>query len=243
MDDSVFLSKMRDVVRLCDKYHAARFSRFLDMREQAVLENSDVSGTFFGGYDGAERKIFGAFPDWQEPDFSVFPIAILKITLKGGADISHRQYLGTILSLGIERDRIGDILTEQTGAYVFLSADISEYVQENITKIGRCGAYVKFADLSEVSLPDRKFKEISCVCASLRLDAAVSALMNISRNEAKSLIMAGKACVNHFDMQKTDFVLKEGDLLSIRGFGRAEVGEIGAKTRSDRIHIMFKKYI
>ena len=243
MDDSVFLSKIDDVIRLCDKYKTARFSRFLDSREQAVLKNSGFSGTLFGGYKGAERRIFGVFPDFQEPDFSLFPIDLLKITVRGGQSPSHRQYLGTILSLGIERDRIGDILIEDKTAYAFVSSDISHFVKENITKVGKCGVSLEYADLGSVSLPEKKFESISCICASLRLDAVVAGLMNISRNEAKSLILSGRLGVNHFEIKKTDFVLKEGDLLSIRGFGRAEIEKIGAKTRSDRIHITFKKYI
>ena len=243
MDDSIFISKMRDVVRLCEKYHAARFSHFLDSREQAVLENNGISGMLFGGYDGAERCMLGVFPDWQEPDGALFPIKVLKITVKSEKSLTHRQYLGTVLSLGIERDKIGDILTDDDCAYVFLCADMAEFVRENISKVGRNGVSIDYADINSVTLPEKKFEIISCVCASLRLDAVISGLINKSRNEAKSLILAGRVSVNHFDTQKTDFTVKEGDLLSVRGFGRAQLEEIGTKTRSDRVHIKFKKYV
>ncbi|HAL63182.1 MAG TPA: hypothetical protein DCO93_01905 [Clostridiales bacterium] len=243
MDDSIFLSRMRDIARLCDKYRTAKFSRFLDSREQVVLEHNRISGTLFGGYEDAERRILGVFPKWQEPELSLFPIDLLKITVKGEQCPSHRQYLGTILSLGIERDRIGDILTEDNGAYVFVSSDISQFIKDNITKIGKCRASVEYTDLGSVDLPGKEFENIQCVCASLRLDAIVAGLTGISRNEAKKIILSGKVFVNHFDAQKIDFPVKEGDLLSVRGFGRAKIEEIGAKTRSDRIHITFKKYI
>jgi len=234
---------MRDVERLCEKYRSAKFSKFLDSRSQALLEIEGISGTLFGGYDGAERKILGVFPDWQEADTALFPISVLKISVKGGINPSHRQYLGTILSLGIERDKIGDILVCENYAYVFICSDISEFVRDTISKIGKYGAFAECVGLKSVTLPAKKFENISCVCASLRLDAIIAGLMNKSRNEVKNLILSGKVCVNHFETQKTDFVLKEGDLLSIRGFGRAEVEKIGAKTRSDRVHITFKKYI
>lgn len=243
MDDGIFISKMRDVLRLCEKYHAPRFSRFLDSREQAILENNGIFGTLFGGYDGAERCMLGAFPDFCEPCGDLFPIDVLKAMVKNGESLSHRQYLGTILSLGIERDKIGDILIDGGNAYIFLCSDISEFVKENVSKIGKCGVFLDYADINAVELPSKKFEIISCVCASLRLDAVLSGLMNKSRNDAKSLISGGKVFVNHFDIQKTDFAVKEGDLLSVRGFGRAQIEEIGAKTRSDRIHIKFKKYV
>ena len=243
MDDSVFLSKMRDVARLCAKYRAPKFSRFLDSREQYLLESNGIYGTLFGGYADAERRMFGAFPDWQEPENSVFPIDVLKMTVKGEKIPTHRQYLGTILSLGIERDKIGDIVTDGKGAYIFVCADISEFIRENISKIGGSGVFVEYADENSVKIPEKKFEIIPCVCASLRLDAALAGLLNKSRNDVKSLIISGKASVNHADVQKTDFMIKEGDLLSIRGFGRAYIEEIGAKTRSDRIHVTFKKFV
>ena len=243
MRDDIFLNKMRDVQRLCDKYRTAKFSGFLDCREQELLKNNGICGTLFGGYEGAERRILGVFPDWEEPKYSLYPIDLIKFTPKCENNLSHRQYLGTILSLGIERDRIGDILTEQVAAYVFISSDISEFAVRNIKKVAGCGVSAELADLETVHLPEKKFEIISCIVASMRLDAVLSGILNKSRNDAKSLIISGRVLVNHFEILKTDFCLKEGDLLSIRGFGRAEISEIGAKTRSDKIHISYKKYI
>ena len=137
MRDDIFLNKMRDVKRLCDKYRTARFSKFLDCREQEILKNSKIEGNLFGGYDGAERKMLGVFPDWEEPQYSEYPIDLIKFIQKGDGNLTHRQYLGTILSLGVERDKIGDILAEQKYAYVFLCSDISEFVAENVKKVAK----------------------------------------------------------------------------------------------------------
>ena len=243
MHDDIFLNKMRDVARLCDKYRTARFSAFLDAREQELLKNNGISGTLFGGYEGAERRILGVFPDWQEVNLSEYPIDLIKFTPKFDISLSHRQYLGTILSLGIERDKIGDILAEPEFSYVFLSSDISEFVAENVKKVGRCGVFAEFADIKTCQMPQKKFEIISAIVASMRLDAVISGILNKSRNDVKNMILSGRVSVNHFETEKTDFIVKEGDLLSIRGFGRAEIFEIGNKTRSDKIHITYKKYI
>lgn len=243
MDDGIFLSKMRDVVRLCDKYRYAKFSKFLDSREQALLEKNGISGTLFGGYREAERKIFGVFPDWQEADYSLFPIDLLRVSKKGDGELSHRQYLGTVLSLGIERDKVGDIIADEDGAYIFLCSDISEFVKENLSKVGRTGVFADFSDMEKLVLPEKKFEITECVAASLRLDAVLAGLLGKSRNEVKNLILSGRVSVNHFEIMKTDFLINEEDLLSIRGFGRAKLCKIGAKTRSDRIHLSFKKFI
>lgn len=243
MRDDIFLNKMRDVSRLCDKYRTARFSRFLDCREQELLQENGISGILFGGYGGAERKMLGVFPEWEEPQLSQYPINLVKFVPKCESNLSHRQYLGTILSLGIERDKVGDILAEPDFAYAFLCSDIAEFVAENVKKVGRCGVFAELADINTEILPQKKFEEVSCIVASMRLDAVVAGILNKSRNDAKSLISAGKIFVNHFEALKADLAVKEGDLLSIRGFGRAEIAEIGAKTRSDKIHILYKKYI
>ena len=101
----------------------------------------------------------------------------------------------------------------------------------------------EFADMESLELPQREFSDIECVAASLRLDAVVSGLLGKSRNDVKNLILSGKVTVNHQEQGKTDFQISESDLLSIRGFGRAKLYKIGAKTRSDRIHLTFKKYM
>ena len=243
MDDGIFLSKMRDVARLCDKYHTPKFSKFLDSREQALISKNGISGTLFGGFQDAERKILGVFPDWQETDPSLFPIDILRVAKKCDGELSHRQYLGTVLSLGIERDKVGDIITDDDGAYIFLCSDISDFVKLNLTKVGRIGVFTEFTDKESLKLPEKKFELIECVAASQRLDAVAAALLSKSRNEVKNLISDGRVFVNHFEVTKTDYTVDEGDLLSIRGFGRAVLFGIGSKTRSDRIHLSFKKYI
>lgn len=243
MRDDIFLNKMRDVSRLCDKYRTAKFSRFLDGREQELVRNNGISGTLFGGYEGAERRILGVFPEWEETDFKKYPINLIKFTPKCESSLSHRQYLGTVLSLGIERDKIGDILAEKDYAYMFLCSDIAEFVIENVKKVGSFGVFAEITDIKNAELPQKKFEIISRIVASMRLDAVVAGILNKSRNDAKTLILGGRISVNHFETVKTDLAVKDGDLLSIRGFGRAEIFEIGNKTRSDKIHIKYKKYI
>lgn len=244
MVDDIFLKKIRDVYKLSEKYHSPRFSKFLDENEQAVLKNDGLfGGILFGGYEGAERCMLGVFPDWQEPTENDFPIKALKITKKYEKELSHRNYLGTILSLGIERNKIGDILVGEQVSYVFICCDIADFIKGNIRKISGCGVEIEICDFDEVSIPEKQFEYIETVAASLRLDAVLASLLKISRSEAKAFILSGKVMVNHMERQQTDFNLETQDLLSVRGFGRVEIFKIGNKTRSDRIHITLKKYI
>ncbi len=246
MTDDIFLKRISDTVRLCEKYSSPRFSVFLNEQEQAIIKKSEYflsNCMLFGGYPDSERRIFGVFPDWQEPTEEEFPITALKFTKKYDKELTHRNYLGTILSLGLERTKIGDILVYDKGAYVFAASDIADFAADNIGKISHCGVEVEKIELGSIEIPERKFEEIDAVSASARLDAVLAALLNISRSEAKNMILSGKVMVNHFEKNDTDYNLAEGALLSIRGFGRAEVLTFGNQTRSGRIHIRLKKYI
>lgn len=244
MSDDIFIKKIYDVIRLSEKYHSPKFSKFLDETEQAIIKDEGIlNGVLFGGYEGAERKLFGAFPDWLEPSEEDFPVSILKITKKYEKELNHRHYLGTILSLGIERNKIGDILPEENGATVFVLEDIARFIKDNIKKIAGCGVDIEISDKADIKIPEKRFELIDIVAASQRLDACLGAILKISRKDAKNLAMSEKVLINHLEAKSEDMKLSEGDLLSIRGFGRVEIMEVGGKTRSDRVHITVKKYI
>lgn len=244
MSDDIFIKKVKDAIRLSEKYHSPKFSKFLDEREQAVLfEEGIADGVLFGGYESAERKVFGVFPQWQEADYSEFPVSALRITKKYDKELNHRHYLGTVLSLGIERDKIGDILPDEEGAVIFVLSDIAEFIKDNINKIAGCGVNITVEEKGRIKVPEKRFQLIETVSASMRLDAVLGAVLKISRKDAKELSVSGNVSVNHLEAKSETVKLKEGDLLSVRGFGRAEILEIGNKTRSDRVHITVKKYI
>lgn len=244
MGDDIFIKKMQDIFRLSEKYHTPRFSKFLDGAEQAQLKKEGIfGGVLFGGYENAERCMLGVFPEWQEPDEELFPLHVLRVRKRYEKPLSHRDYLGTVLSLGIERNKIGDILVSEDGAYMFVSEDIADFICDNVCKVAGCGVDISICPKDEVKLPERRFELIETVAGSLRLDAVLAAMLKISRSDAKAQIASGRVSVNHIEITNGDFILKENDLLSVRGFGRAELSELGGRTRSDRIHVTLKKYI
>lgn len=243
MKDDILLRRIEDVCKLCDKYRTPRFSHFLDEREQAEVASEFPDGMLFGGYADAERKIFGKFPDWEDPNGEEFPIKLLIFTRKYERELTHRHFLGTLMSLGLEREKIGDIVIDEDKAFVFAESDVAEYIKDNVSKIAGVGVKTEISDCIDGIVPKRRFEEKDTVCASMRLDAVIAAILKISRNEAKTYIASGKARINHVTASDCDTVVGEGDLLSLRGYGRTEISEIGGKTRSDRLHITFKKYL
>ena len=246
-DDKLLLARTEDMYRLCDKYSAARFSHFYNEAQAdtvfTISQRVGYNTCFFGGYSDAERRIFGVFPEWQEARHEDFPIAYLQAETKFQKKLTHRDYLGTILSLGIERSKVGDIAVSDSGAYIFVYDDIADYIQNNITKIANCGVKIKRVEKKDVALGEKEYKLISCVAASMRLDAVLAAALNITRRESAMYISSGRVLINHKPCDNLSLELKEGDLLSVRGAGRIILEEKGAKTGSGRIHILLKKCV
>lgn len=244
-NDKLLIRRISDVAALADKYNMPRFSDFLDEAEQAQLaaEYADAGGLWYGGYDGAARRMIGFFPDWCEPDTEEFPIKAVHIVNKGTRQLSHRDYLGTIMSLGLERKKIGDIAVLPDGAYVFALSDVAEHIASSIEKIANCGVKCKLASVSECIIPEAEYKISDIVAASMRLDAVVASVCKLSRKNAADYIASGRCAVNHREVLRCDYGLNEGDLLSLRGFGRVQLMSAGNETRSGRLHITIKKFI
>lgn len=242
------LAKTEDMVRLCNKYSAAVFSDFLDCGEVTDIKCNfhfpyGYNFMFFGGCDDCERQILGVFPEWEEADAKAFPISVLKIEGGYNRKLTHRDYLGTLMSLGIERKKTGDILIKDKCAYVFIYADVAEYVERNISKIGNQGVKTSLVTLENFKPPKRQLQLIETVCASLRLDAVVGACANVSRQESAKLISGGGVKLNGRETPEVAKSVNAGDLISIRGYGKFILSDTGNETRKGRIHIQLSKYI
>lgn len=241
----ILLAKTEDLFSLCDKYACPRFSQFLDGGEIADIKDNmhfpyGYNVMFWGGYTDCERKILGVFPEWEEAEEDKFPLSVIRFTANFSKKLSHRDYLGTIMSLGIDRSKTGDILIEENKAYVFAYNDIAEYICNNIRKISNVGVNAEILSGADVSIPKPQYTVFERVCASLRLDAVISGALNISRNESLRLIGAGKVKLNYREMLHSSVSVKEGDLISVRGYGRFFLAESGSETRKGRLHITVK---
>lgn len=238
-------AKINDLTRLCEKHAAPKFTAFLTEGEQAELGENPALGynaAYFGGYDGAARKIFGVFPEWQEAELEDFPIDIIRFTKKYPKELTHRDYMGTVLSLGIERRMIGDILVSGDGAFMFVSKSISGHITAQVEKIANCGVKTEIVKADEVKIPKQEFDDLFKVVASMRLDAVISAITNSSRSEALAIIKSSRVAVNHKEITDGAKVVAAGDTLSVRGFGRFVIFEEGKRTGSGKLHVHIKKY-
>ncbi len=247
-EEKLLLARTEDLYTLCDKYCCPRFSPFLDEAQQHFVmekagKRSGYTSGFFGGYPAAQRKVFGVFPEWYTYSEDDFLIKVLKFTKSFGEPLTHRDYLGTILSLGIDRAKTGDILVDGNTAYAFVAEDIVEFIRDQVTKVAGHGVKIEIISCREAVVPEQKFEEISVVAASLRLDAVAAAMLKLSRNLAVKLVETGRISVNHKVTQDAAKQLVQGDILSVKGYGRFILAHIGGKTRSERLHVIIKKYI
>ena len=222
------------------------FSDFLTTAQQSVLVSMRLPNSFElqGGYDGAERRVacFGSEEDCGyecTPDFVC--IKIEPVAQKFADELTHRDFFGSVMALGLKREVLGDIIVYGNCGYLFCKEEISGYICENLTSVKRttvsCTEVVS-PPVESVALPE--ISEV--IIASERLDALVSAVYNLSRSTAKELIEQGKVSVNSVATLRGDYLLEEHDTVSVRGSGRFIFEGILRKTKKDRLRAAVRVY-
>ncbi len=240
------LIKVKDAIRLCRTRSKPVFVGFLNEEEtQTALERirSEVFYDYllWGGAEGCERVMVGLFPDFISPQVERFPIKTVKISYPARFKLGHRDFLGSLMGLGIKRDCVGDILTAEGEAYIFLKSDISDYVLSQLYKVGRVGVEPVYSDISGLKFKD-DFVYLNCTVSSLRVDNLVSAALNLSREKSAQAIKSGLVSVNHSEKLSPSFTLKEGDSIVFKGKGRFVLEGLAGESKKGKKKIIIKKY-
>ena len=246
MEKDLLIPRIRDAVRLCDASSMPKFVGFLTPSQTAevasYLEKQGRNFEFYGGYDNAERVYFGVYPEWCEDKTSFYPITAVTFSFRKQDILTHRDFLGALMSLGIVRESVGDILIEEGRAVVFLSNEILKCVLNGITKVKNVGVTV--AEAVEFPLPEAsKMKDLTATVASCRLDCIVAALINCSRGQAAEYIRDGFVSVNSLCILKTVKNVCNKDRITVRGKGKFIIDSVDDRTRKDRIVLKAKKYM
>jgi RNA-binding protein YlmH len=247
LEDRVLVSRLLDKVEQC-RYSSFAYSDFLSPYEAAIAKKildkvKDVFYLLTGGYEGAERVIAIISPEFIEDDMAAgAPISYLRITPVVEKSLSHRDYLGSLLGLGIKREKIGDILVCETYADVFVIDKIAEYILYNLEKIGNTKVKCELQDVFQYSPPEKKERYINTTVASLRADSVSSSGFGLSRTKIMDYFRAQRVNVNWEVVQNPSKMLSEGDVISIRGMGRIVLEKVLGNTRKDRINIVIKRF-
>ncbi len=242
-EDKLLVRHILDIAKRSEQSYRTLYSTFLDDRQLSVCEaalKSAWGGVFctLGGYPYAERRII-AFSD-EDAALSGVPFSAVVFNYPEGAGLSHRDFLGSLMSLGIKRELLGDILVGKSRAAVFVIDTALPLVKE-ITKVGSCGVKVT-EDFSEKDIPPQEYDEIHSTVASLRLDAVISSGFRLSREKAAELIRTKGVMHNRVETFSPSDKASEGDRFSARGFGKIELSEVGGQSRKDRIFITIRKF-
>lgn len=245
-DKTLLLARVRDAIEICYRKNFPQFVGFLDDESATLVENTvlklSVNFKMFGGYDGAERLMFGVFPEYFDIETGSFPITPITISNKAKEPFSHRDVLGTLMSLGIKREMVGDIIVGMPDTVVFVHNNIAEFVLTNVEKIRSCKVELKRGINDSVSA-SKKFEDATDTVASLRLDCVIAALCNCSRTKAEELISNSLVFLNGTVSEKTTKQVTEGDKISVRGKGKYIIGNCNEISKRKRIILHFKKYI
>lgn len=243
-EDKHLVSRLKDFAYIAENKYTSKFTPFLDERQQMIAEKtvSDMgfcNFLFFGGDDLCKRKVLGFFPDIPSSD--AFPIVPLEFSYRKADKLSHRDFLGSVMALGIKREMIGDIFVEEGRTTLFAYDTVSENIITQISKVGSVG--VKISVCNAVSVQNNEsFGEIEGITASLRADCIVSLATGLSRAKSTDFIKSEGIDVNYMKIYSSSHILSEGDIFSVKGFGKFILSEIGGFTRKEKLHIKLKKY-
>lgn len=242
-DERPFIDLVGDWMEQVSMQYAPYLTDFLDPRQAYILETlvrqeSDLSFTFFGGYETAERKRCLIFPDYYTAAQDDFEITMFEIVYPVKfITLSHGKVLGTLVGTGMKRELFGDIISDGERWQIFVAKEVASYLQLQIIKMGNVSVRLEESSYTQMLVPKDGWSFEKETVSSLRLDTVISAVFNISRQRSKQLIESGKIKVNWTEILRPDFMLDLLDIVSIRGFGRIQLQGIEGKTKKEKIRL------
>lgn len=235
------LARVFDKAVLAKKTGRAMFTSFLSEREYAEVKMrekniDDIPPKAYGGFEDAGRVML-AFSEYDE----VFPISAVIVTGRGIDTLKHPDFLGSLMSLGLERSCIGDIVKDEGRCVIFCEEAIAPYIADSLKEVG--GVYVNCTveNAADVTITVH-FEEITGTVQSLRADSVVSVMLKSSRSKAAEYIEGQKFFLNQILCTKCDKEIKENDILTVRHHGKARVTDVNGRSKKGRIFITLQKY-
>lgn len=253
-DDALFLKRINELASKAYMRGICVYSNFCGLHEshlffQTICELPNVRYQLFGGYEEAERRVvcFCEDDSFHNIQFPIVCVHITPASWKSSATrkytehLTHRDYLGSILGLGVERSKIGDILLKGPEAYVFLKEEIRDFLMDSLSQVKHTRVVCE-----EVSWRNDKIapnlEQKNAYVPSLRLDAVLAGGFSGSRSQLSQLIRAQKVYINGRLASSNSEALKEGDIVSVRGTGRFRLSSVDGQTKKGRYRITIEKY-
>lgn len=246
MEDALLKKRILELRKRAEFAYRTEFTDFLTLSEietaKTVLSGSNFR--FYGGVPDAERQMLCIAPEDIEITTELFPICGMRITpknLKFAENLSHRDVLGSVLGLGLERSVIGDIYLKDKEAFLFCAEHISDFLAENLSQIRHTNVSCCVMQTEESEF-EREFQVIARTVAANRIDAIAAAAFGVSRSSTATAISGGKIFINGREITSPSVQVKEGDVISFRGEGKARLKELGGLTKKGRISVTLERY-
>lgn len=250
-EDRLLLAQVLDKLETCRERSYMTHTRFLDLRQRTLvtrlIERAGARGeaVLWGGYPDAERVCALFYPDYMTAEDACdpenAPFSLLRAEKSPSDTLSHRDYLGALMGLGLDRSVVGDILVHDGGAEILVMDDMAEYIEANFFKAGRKHISLSLAPLSALIVPEVQEIVREGSVASMRLDSVTTLIFNLSRTQTQEFIEKGLVFVNHMQVLKNEYPLHPGDRITLRGHGRARIEELGGVSRKGRQFLRYTR--
>ena len=254
-DDALLVARLEDkAAQAADRYMITS-GDFLDSHQRRIAEEMmrgrslPVTVRFYGGFDDAERCMPVFLPDYAGEEDLKDLVRVIRVSCaKGGRKLSHRDYLGSVLALGIDREVTGDILVRDEeseigpGADIIVETAMADFIHMNYAKAGHTWLSTQVLPIDQLYIARGKAVTQTDTVASLRLDSVTASAFRMSRAKAGEAIRRGLVSVNSMEAMKTDQILQEGDKIVLRGKGRVILSQVGGSTRKDRIRVTYQVF-
>lgn len=225
------------------------YSDFLNLNEQDIFfsianQLPPVEYSLFGGHVFSERKLVGFLPADKGISFR-FPVCAIRCTpenRKFAEPLTHRDYLGALMNMGIKRSTLGDFLFTEDCSYIICLDKIADYIAENLTKVKHTTVCAIRTPLDDIICGEPKIQEVTGFVSSNRLDSIIAVAYSLSRRVSADFILGGSVFVNSRQVTSVSHSLKEKDIVSVRGKGRFQYNGIIASTKKQRKMISLAKY-
>lgn len=250
-EEKYLINQIDNKLNNAEERYVLSSTDFLTGHLRALADNyiksrgiGQVKVRFWGGYDDAEREALIFLPLYVDEAEILSLFSAVRVTKKRGSrNLAHGDYLGSLLGLGISRDKVGDILVNDNGADIIVMKSLESFIIGNYFKVGREEIMCSVIPIETLEVPCREYKEISDTVASLRLDNMISSAFGISRTKAAEAILQGFVTVDNREELRADVHIAEGRKLVYRGKGRAFVKSVGGTSRKGRIYVTFARSV
>jgi RNA-binding protein YlmH len=246
-DERILYARALDKAAATLKLYEPQFTDFTDPFKMGTLcdivhkeYGFSLNTMVWGGFAEAERRTLGFFPDYTEPTPEDFPISCVEISYnsKFSRELTHRDFLGSVLGLGINREKTGDILIEPDRAYMFADKEVASFICANLERVGHTKVKVSLLDSYTPEVKEGTEKRITVT--SLRLDALLCGAFNLSRGKVADLIKGEKAFINWIPVTNGAKLVSQGDTLTLRGCGRVVLKELQGITKKERYAVVLE---